>query len=99
MSFQMKITLWLRQGMSGEASGTKAESTGENEKARHFCRASHDFVGPNGLGRLFLDHGLFVGPCDNQLMLDAYGGDGIGADDDNPVPRSPLLIGVKNIIS
>jgi hypothetical protein len=35
----MKINLWLRQGMSGEAFGTKAESTEDNEKARHFCRA------------------------------------------------------------
>src|SRR5580693_3336198 len=36
--------------------------------------------------------------CDNQPMLDARDGGSIGADDDNPVPRSPLLVRVKNII-
>jgi hypothetical protein len=44
MSFQMKINLWLRQGMCGEASGTKVESTEQNEKPGISAGLSQDFV-------------------------------------------------------
>jgi hypothetical protein len=42
----MKINLWLRQGMCGEASGTKAESTGENEKSPAFLPGFRVILSP-----------------------------------------------------